>query len=346
MKPCGTSIFFFLLFLLVLLACPFAGAERLQLRDVWEGLRNLPTLDSRIFLHLRLPRVVLGLLAGGTLAMTGAALQVLFRNPLAEPWTLGMAGGASLGAFAARAFPVLWLAAGPFNTSQVSALVGAGGALMLVLFLARRTGGVGTPSLLLAGITIGIISGGAILVAGGFIAPWKLAEYHRWLLGGLGGADWRQVAALAVLALPGLVILQAQAGEYNPFGLGEEMAAGQGVDVARVRRLTLIGAGLASAAVAAVAGPIGFIGLLAPHAVRRFIGPDMRVVMLGSFFLGGALLAGCDTVGRVVASPHEIPVGALTALLGGPLFLLLLVRRNTQGTAASTAEGNHPVVES
>ena len=306
---------------------PWIGAEKLEIREVLAFLTGEWTADGMIFFQIRLPRVWMGLLAGGGLAMAGAALQVMFRNPLAEPWTLGIAGGASLGAFLARVCPLLWFAAGPLNTSQLLALAGAGGALALVLSLARRPGGAGAQTLLLAGVTIGVISGGAIMVISGFISPWKLAEFHRWLLGGLDAADWRQVGTLAVLAVPGLAIMAAQTRAYNPLGLGEEMAAGQGVDVVRVRRWTAIGAGLASAGVAAVAGPIGFVGLLAPHAVRRIVGPDMRLAMPGSFLLGGALLAACDACGRWAASPLEVPVGAITAVLGGPLFLALLARR-------------------
>ena len=269
----------------------------------------------------------MGLLAGGSLAVAGAALQVVFRNPLAEPWTLGIAGGASLGAFIARVCPYVWFSLGPLNTSQAFALAGAAGALGLVLSLSRRHGGTGGQTLLLAGVTIGVISGGAIMVVAGFVSPDKLASFHRWLLGGLDAADWGSVGSLAALALPGAAILVWMARDLNPLGLGEEMAAGQGVDVARVRRWSAIGAGMASAGVAAVAGPIGFIGLLAPHAVRRIVGSDMRAVLPWSFVAGGALLAGCDAAGRWAAAPLEIPVGALTAVLGGPLFLGLLARR-------------------
>ncbi len=318
---------FLAVFAVCLAVFPWIGTERLSFREVFSFLIGEWTADGMIFFQIRLPRVLMGLIAGGALAMAGAALQVMFRNPLAEPWTLGIAGGASLGAFLARACPFLWFALGPLNTSQVLALLGAGGALSLVLSLARRPGGAGTQTLLLAGVTIGVISGGAIMVISGFISPWKLAEFHRWLLGGLDAADWRSVGTLIFLAVPGLAILAMQARDYNPLGLGEEMAAGQGVDVARVRRWTAIGAGIASAGVAAVAGPVGFVGLLAPHAVRRIVGPDMRTVLPCSFLFGGALLAACDAAGRWAASPLEVPVGALTAVLGGPLFLWLLARR-------------------
>ena len=322
-KNYAFSSIFFVFFVVF----PWIGAEKLEIREIFRFLFGEWTADGMIFFQIRIPRVVMALLAGGALGMAGAALQMMFRNPLAEPWTLGIAGGASFGAFVARVCPFLWFSFGPMNTSQVLALAGAGGALALVISLARRSGGIGTQTLLLAGVTLGIISGGAIMVVSGFISPWKLAEFHRWLLGGLDAADWPQVATLATLVVPGLAILAWLSREYNPLGLGEEMAAGQGVDVARVRRWTAIGAGMASAGVAAVAGPIGFVGLLAPHAVRRLVGPDMRTVLPCSFLFGGAVLAACDTLGRWAASPLEVPVGALTAILGGPLFLWLLSRR-------------------
>ena len=322
------KIFAFLaVFVAFLAVFPWIGAEKLSFLEIFSFLVGDWTADGMIFFQIRLPRVLMGLLAGGALAMAGAVLQVIFRNPLAEPWTLGIAGGASLGAFLARVCPFLWLAWGPLNTSQALALLGAAGALGLVLSLARRPGGAGAQTLLLAGVTIGVISGGAIMVVSGFISPWKLAEFHRWLLGGLDAADWPAIGALAALAVPGIAIMALQARSLNPLGLGEEMAAGQGVEVARVRRWTAIGAGLASAGVAAVAGPIGFVGLLAPHAVRRIVGPDLRIVLPCSFLFGGALLAACDAVGRWAAAPLEVPVGALTAVLGGPLFLALLARR-------------------
>ena len=192
---------FLAIFVVVLAFLPWIGAEKLEIREIWAFMAGEWTADGMIFFQIRLPRVLMGLLAGGALAMAGAALQVMFRNPLAEPWTLGIAGGASLGAFLARVCPFLWFALGPLNTSQLLALAGAGGALALVLSLSRRPGGAGAQTLLLAGLTIGVISGGAIMVVSGFISPWKLAEFHRWLLGGLDAADWSSIGALAALAV-------------------------------------------------------------------------------------------------------------------------------------------------
>jgi iron complex transport system permease protein len=322
----GKIYAFFALFAACAALLPWIGAEKIEFSAIFSIFGEKLGPDGMILYQIRFPRVWMGLLAGGTLAMAGASLQVMFRNPLAEPWTLGIAGGASLGAFAAKSSPYLWWALGPLNTGQLLALLGAAGALGLVLSVARRPGGVASETLLLAGVTIGVVSGGAIMVVGGFISPDKLAGFHRWLLGGLDAADWSALAALAALSGPGVAILAVLAREYNPLGLGEEMAAGLGVDVARVRRWTALGAGMAAAGVAAVAGPIGFVGLLAPHAVRRIVGPDMRTALPCSFLLGGSLLAACDAAGRWAAAPLEIPVGALTAVVGGPLFLWLLRR--------------------
>ena len=179
---------FLAVFAVFLAVFPWIGAEKLNFGQVFGFVAGDWTADGMIFFQIRLPRVLLGLLAGGALAMAGAALQVIFRNPLAEPWTLGIAGGASLGAFLARVCPFLWLAWGPLNTSQALALLGAAGALGLVLSLARRSA-TGAQTLLLAGVTLGVVCGGAIMVISGFISPWKLAEFHRWLLGGLDAAS-------------------------------------------------------------------------------------------------------------------------------------------------------------
>ena len=317
---------FFVIFLIFLVFLPWIGAEKLSFREVLLVLGGNWSPDGMIFFQLRLPRVLLGFFAGGALAVAGASLQVILRNPLAEPWTLGIAGGASLGAFLARVLPFLWISWGWVNSAQLLALGGASLALLLALGLSQRPGS-GAPTVLLAGVTVGVISGGAVMVVSGFVAPWKLAEFHRWLLGGLDAADWAAVGGAGVLVVPALVILGRQARALNPLGLGEDMAAGQGVDVARVRRWTLIGAGLAAAGVATVAGPIGFVGLLAPHAARWLLGPDMRRVLPASFCLGGVLLAACDAGGRWAAAPLELPVGALTALIGGPIFLWVLARK-------------------
>jgi len=288
------------------------------------GPRNA---DTFILYELRLPRVVLGLLAGGALAITGACFQVILRNPLAEPYTLGATGGAAVGAVLALSIPYLAVARGPFSTVQVFALVGAGLALGLVYRLARRPHGISMNILLLAGVTISILSGGVVMFIKYLANPHDLAQMTLWLMGGLSVIGYGEVLTLSVLLVPGLAILLWQMPALNHLSLGEEMAAGHGVEVGRVQKLSFVGGGLLTAAAVSVAGPIGFVGLIVPHAVRRLSGFDQRIVLPASFLLGGAFLAACDTAARVLFEGRQIPVGVFTAIIGGPLFIKILLGR-------------------
>lgn len=315
------------LFAAAILLLPLVGAERIAWGEVAAHLRGQPTAHGLILFRQRIPRVLLALLVGGGLSTAGAALQVLFRNPLAEPWTLGVAGGAAFGAFLAQAFPRLQAALGPLNSTQALALLGAAGAMGLVWAFARRSGGLPTHTLLLAGVTIGIVSGGIMMLLVYFVSPLQFVTFHRWMMGGLDVIGYREIASMLLLGTPGIVILASMAREYNHLAFGEELALGQGVDVPSVQRITFVGAGLTTAACVAVAGPIGFVGMIVPHAVRRLAGFDHRAVLPGAFLLGGAVLAFCDGAARTVIAPTEIPVGILTAVIGGPVFLYLLARK-------------------
>ena len=316
-----------LAFLLALLLLPLIGAERLRWAELAAHWSGESTAHGLILFRQRLPRVLLALLVGGALSLAGAALQVLFRNPLAEPWTLGVSGGAAVGAFLAQAFPILHVAFGPLTSTQALALLGAAAAMGLVWSFARGAGAMTTHTLLLAGVTLSIVSGGLMMLLIHFISPFEFVALHRWMLGGLDVIGYREVGSILVLGLPGVAILGSMAREYNHLAFSEDMALGHGVDVARVQRWTFLGAGLATAACVAVAGPIGFVGMIVPHIVRRLSGFDYRIVMPGAFLLGGAVLAVCDGVARTAIPPTEIPVGVITAVLGGPVFLFLLARR-------------------
>lgn len=164
-----------------------------------------------------------------------------------------------------------------------------------------------------------------------FISPFELVAFHRWMMGGLDVVGYREIGSFLVLGAPGLALLAAQAREYNHLALGEDMALGHGVDVASVQRWTLVGAGLTTAACVALAGPIGFVGMIVPHVVRRLSGFDNRIVLPAAFLLGGAALATCDGIARTAIAPTEIPVGVITAVIGGPVFLYLLSRRQSYG---------------
>ena len=278
-----------------------------------------------IFDSLRVPRVWLGLLAGGALAMTGACFQVILRNPLAEPYTLGATGGASVGAAFALAVPHLDVSFGWVGTIQLFALIGAGAALGIVYWLARRPHGISMNTLLLAGVTISILCGGIVMFIQYLAAPYDLARMTLWLMGGLKIVGYQKIGTLVIFLVPGLAILLMQMPSLNHLSLGDEMAAGHGVNVGRVQRMAFVGGGLVTAAVVSVAGPIGFVGLIVPHAVRRLSGYDQRIVLPASFFLGGAFLAVCDAIPRFVASANEMPVGVITAIVGGPLFIKILL---------------------
>jgi len=291
--------------------------------------------DAFIFHELRLPRVILALLAGGSLALTGACFQVILRNPLAEPYTLGVTGGAAVGAVIAISVRGLALSFGPFSTVQAFALIGAAVVMLVIYRLATRPQGISMSVLLLAGVTMSIFCGGLILFIRYMADPHSLLAMDRWLMGGISTLGFGELLPMSPLLIAGFLILLGQVPALNHLSLGEGMAAGHGVDVARVQRMVFLGGSLLTAGVVSLTGPIGFVGLIVPHAVRRISGFDQRVVIPASFLLGGAFLALCDTIGRTLPSvlsgglsaAQQTPVGVITALIGGPVFIKILLGR-------------------
>jgi len=330
MRPRFPLSAYLVLALLVLLVAPWIGTESVGLDHARAYLGGDENPWGEILFRQRIPRVLLGLVAGGTLALVGAAFQVLFRNPLVEPYTLGVTGGASLGAYLGIAFPALAISVGPLSSMQFMAVVGAGVTLGIIYVFARGKSGLSTHTLLLAGVTIGIVCGGAIMFLTYISNPHQLILIHRWLMGGIDVVGYRELGTLLPFLLPGLGLLLVNAPALNHLSLGEDMATGHGVDVGRVHTSVFVGGGLATAAVVSLVGPIGFVGLIVPHAVRQLSGFDQRRVLPASFLLGGAALGACDCVARTLMmylrdSPTELPVGIITALVGGPLFIRLLL---------------------
>jgi iron complex transport system permease protein len=277
---------------------------------------------TEIVWALRLPRVALGFVVGGVLAVAGAALQALVRNPLADPYLLGLSGGAGLGA-------VLALAAGVASAWALpaAAFAGALAAMIVVYRLALVAGGaLDGRILLLAGVVVGAFAGA--LVAGILaVSPASQVKTATlWLMGGLGGVGWPGVLALTVYAAPGLAVLVAESRALNLLALGEETALHLGADVARTKRRVYVAASLLAAASVAAAGMIGFVGLVVPHAVRLVRGHDYRVLLPAAFVLGGTFLVLADALGRSLFAPLELPVGVVTAVVGVPIFALLLRR--------------------
>ncbi len=275
--------------------------------------------------ELRAPRVMLAFLVGGCLAVTGAVLQALVRNPLADPYLLGLSGGAGVGAVLAIALHL-----GGAWAVPAAAFVGALVAISLVYRLALVAGaGIDPRVLLLAGVVVSAF-GGAIL--GAIFSLSSAAELRNamlWLLGGFDAASWKVLGMFSSYAAVPVVYLYYTNRPLDLISLGEEPAQFLGVDVERVKRQLYVAASLLTAACVAVSGIIGFVGLVIPHAVRMVLGHTHRTLLPAAFLLGGALLALADAVARTAFAPRELPVGVVTALVGVPVFAMLLRRWTT-----------------
>jgi iron complex transport system permease protein len=300
------------------------GVEHVSLA---RALSDRGSLDADILFGARAPRVLLGALVGAALSAAGVAFQALLRNPLADPYVLGVSGGAAAAGTAAS----LVGGASLFGiwTRPAFAFAGALGAVAMVYAFGRVRGALVPHVALLAGVVVNAFAGAVILALRMFLAPFALADAIAWLTGSLSFVDGTRVAALAAYALVALAVLGAAAVDMNALSLGEEAARTVGVDVERMRRLIFIAASLLTAAAVAFAGPIGFVGIVVPHALRRLVGADHRLLLPASIFGGAAFLVLTDTASRVafVALGTEPSVGVLTALIGAPLFLVILRRR-------------------
>ncbi len=308
------------IWLATLVVTPLLGSHTVSLG---EALRGDPAAAT-ILWKLRLPRVLLALVAGGALAVSGLGLQTLFRNPLAEPYTLGVAGGAALGAVLALQFGGAASAAG----LPVVALASFAGALAvsgLILGLAMSRYGVETTTLLLAGIALSLSCSALILFIQYLADFTRTFRMVRWMMGGLAVVGYGEVVWLTPWVVAGAGTLLALRWELNLVLTGEELAASRGVDLARLRLIVLGAASAMIGALVAVTGPIGFVGLIVPHILRRWVGHDHLLLVPACLLGGGAFLALCDLAARTVMAPAELPTGVLTALLGGPFFLYLLV---------------------
>lgn len=278
-----------------------------------------------IVLELRLPRAVLALLVGGALGLAGAVLQALLRNPLAEPYLLGVSGGAAVGAV--TAIVLGWNVRAAWAL-PLAALAGALLAIGLVLRIAVRAArGLDTRVLLLAGVVIGAFFNAVILLLLTFAPAETFRSAIFWMMGSLAAANWPSVGVLVVYLLPAIAVLLLMARPLNLLAVGEETALYLGARVERVKLMAYLVSSLLVAAAVALTGVIGFIGLIVPHAVRLMWGSDHQLLLPASVLLGGAFLLVTDTVARTAAAPTELPVGVITALVGVPIFVALLTRR-------------------
>lgn len=306
----------------VAVTMPLVGTAPIELRRVLAG----QSPDFQLMVELRLPRVLLAMLAGAGLALAGALFQGLLRDALATPYTLGVSSGASLGAVAVLCFgwrevahaPAVWL----------GAFAGAGLVLFLVLGIAGRSRRVSTFTLLLAGIAMNSVCGALIQFLHGMAGLAESFSISRWLMGGVDAVDYGTLAWLAVMVIGPSVAVMRRWRDWNLLAGGEEWAAARGVAVNRAVLVGYVAGSVLTGAITAVTGPIGFVGLVIPHALRLRMGADHRLLLPCSFLVGAAFLALCDGVGRVVLAPTEVPVGVITAIVGGPFFIWLLRSRS------------------
>lgn len=284
------------------------------------GSAEHPTAE--IVLEIRLPRVVLAAFVGAGLATAGAMLQALLQNALADPYILGISGGATLGGVLAL---VLGVGLGPAAIPGC-AFLGALGATALLYWIAGSAGRAPAHSLLLCGVVFNAFAGSLIVFVTVAFDASRMAGVFIWLIGSIRHVDPWMIAVVGALLAAGLAVGVYHAYALNLLSLGDEAAAHLGVDVVRLRRRTLLATALMIGASVAVSGLVGFVGLIVPHLLRLAVGADHRLLVPASALLGAALLVAADTLGRTLLAPTELPVGALTALLGGPFFLLLLRR--------------------
>lgn len=289
--------------------------------------------ESAVVMSIRLPRVLLAGLVGGSLAVAGAALQGIFRNPLADPGLIGVSSGAALGV-------VCWIVFGGFIVAQwpalevlrstwvtpLAAFAGGLGATAIVVGLSRRDGRIDVTTMLLAGIAVNAFAGAVIGCAIFASDEEQLRTVTMWTLGSLGGATWNVVAVVAILSVVPVIALIRKAGQLDLMLLGESEAAHLGVSVTRLNLGVVVASALLVGASVGFTGLIGFVGLVVPHLLRLLGGPEHRWVLPGSFALGALMLVLADLFSRTAVAPAELPIGIVTALVGAPFFVALLIR--------------------
>ncbi len=302
------------------------GAASLEPGAVWSGLTSAdadPAARS-IVVSLRLPRVAAGMLTGASLAVSGALFQALLRNPLAEPYLLGVSSGAAFGVVGVLALGGGWLGA---SGLVVAGLLGALVAIAIVFRVAYSVGRLDTRVLILAGVVVSAFFGAGVMLLLTLARGEALRSAVLWTMGSLSGATWSTNAALAAYCLVGTGAAFALSRHLNALALGEEAAAQLGARVEWIKRSCYLLASSLAAAAVSTAGVIGFVGLVVPHAVRMLWGADHRFLIPLCFLGGGSALVLADALARTAFRPLELPIGVVTALVGVPLFLLLLKRR-------------------
>ncbi len=312
-----------LLALLVLFITPMIGMEFIPFSTLWNATDSMNTAILR---DIRIPRTLTGFLVGSALALSGMTFQAMFRNPLATPFTLGTASGASLGAALYIRFG---LSLSLFGIAGISfaAFTGSLLAVGLVYSLTRLKTGFSTATLLLAGVAVSFFLSSLILFIhymSGFANSFRII---RWMMGSVDLTGYDGLLDMLPFVVIGVITLLLSANELNLLMTGDDLAASRGVNVNRTKKILFTAASLMIGGVVAFCGPIGFVGMMAPHICRLMIGSEHRTLIPATILFGGIFLVICDTLARTLIAPVEIPVGVITALLGGPFFIVLLLSR-------------------
>jgi len=300
-------------------------AKRIPFLGRFAGSSNISHIEETIIIQIRMPRVLAGALVGAALAAAGVVYQGVFKNPMADSYVLGVSAGGAVGASLAIVLGIGFTVLG-VSTVPFSAFAGSLIAVFVVYNISRVGSRVSVTMLLLSGIAVSIFLS-AIVVVLQVIAGERLHVIVFWLMGGFSYVEWKDVWAVLPLVCPGIVATYFYARDLNVLALGEETAQHLGVDVEKVKRSLLVFGSLITAAAVSISGLIGFIGLIIPHMTRILIGPDHRILLPASTVVGATFLVLCDAVARVIVAPVELPVGVITALLGGPFFIYLLRKK-------------------
>ena len=321
-KPIHWLAFLGILAVTTLAITPFVGMQTITPAMLWSAEPS--GVDTKIFWQLRVPRTLTAFLVGAALSLSGLTFQAMFCNPLATPFTLGIAGGAALGA---ATYIRLGLAFAIFGISgqTLSAFAGALLAIALVHGLSRLRRDFSMAAILLAGVAISFFCSSLILFIQYLSGFTQLFQITRWLMGELSVTGFTAVRELSPLVLCGSGIIFYMGNELNLLATGEELAISRGLNLKLARNILFFTTSLMIGGVVARCGPIGFVGMMAPHICRLLVGADHRRLIPATFLFGGCFLTLCDTLSRVIIAPAEMPVGVITALLGGPFFVWLLI---------------------
>jgi len=307
--------------LFVLIIIPIFGMKNIPLDAIFQPSG---AIESEIFWQIRVPRVCVSFLAGIAFALSGMVFQAMFRNPLATPFTLGVSSGASFGAALYVRFGFSFAILGISGIS-VSAFLGAILSILLVYTLTQTTRGFSSSTMLLAGVAISFFFSSIILFLQYISDFTQSFRILRWLMGGIESVGYESVFNMLPFVVSGSCIIIFLSNELNLMVSGEDIAISRGVDVKTLKQVIFFAASLMVGGVVSVCGPIGFVGMMCPHICRLIIGPNHRFLAPATLLFGGVFLTLCDTIARTLVAPAEIPVGVITALIGGPFFIWLLL---------------------